>query len=316
MMSFITFASCIELGLIYGLMTLGIYLSYRILNVADLTVDGSFTFGAGVSVMFALGGHPVLGLFGGAVAGALAGMVTAFLQTKLRIQPILAGILTMTALYTINIWVMGGKPNVALLNVPTVFTWAEEVFGKQWGSIVVGLGVAVVVCGLVVVFLHTPLGLAIRATGDNEAMVSASSINVDFTKMLGLMVANALVGMSGALIGQNQSFADANMGVGMVIIGLASLIIGEIICVNIGEFILGRRSIVLHMFGVMVGSIVYRLIISQALEWNFSASSMKLVSAVIIATAISYPVIKGKLGLYKKMKVHHNQKKEDSICSN
>lgn len=287
------FISSVEIGLPYVLMTLGLYISYRILNVADLTVDGSFTLGAAVGAVITLTGHPILGIFLGAVAGGLAGMVTAFLQTKLKIQPILAGILTMTALYSINIMVMGGKANLPLLGVETLFTKAQGLFGN-YGKIILGLIIVILVSGLVILFLNTQLGMTIRATGDNEDMVRASSINVDRTKMIGLAIANALVAVSGVLVAEYQSFADAGMGVGTVVIGLASLIIGEVIC--------GKRSIINHVGAVIVGSIIYRFIIGLALEINLSMYAMKLVSAVIVVIAISYPVIKEMIKLKQKKK--------------
>ncbi|MDA3732017.1 ABC transporter permease [Niameybacter massiliensis] len=311
-MSLYTLTSCLELGLLYGLLALGIYISYRILNIADLTVDGSFTLGAAVSVMAATLGHPFIGIILGVLAGALAGVVTAFLQTKLKVQPILAGILTMTALYTININVMGGKPNLALANVETLFSKVNGILGKQWGGTIVGLIIAVLVVLFIVVFLHTQVGLSIRATGDNEDMVRSSSINVDFTKTIGLAMANALVGLSGALIGQNQGFADSNMGVGMVVAGLASLVIGEIIFGTLFELIFKKRTILMHVIAVLLGSVAYRTIIAVALEFNLSASSMKLISAIIITLAISYPVIKDKFNFNKKRRMHQVARKEEA----
>lgn len=283
-MSALAILSAIELGLFYGIMTLGLFISYRILDIPDLTVDGSFTLGAGVSAMLVLAGHPILAIILGALAGMLAGIVTATLQTKLKVQPILAGILTMTGLYSINIMVMNGKPNVPLAKVQTVFATIPS-----W---IIGLGSCVVLVSGIVAFLYTRLGLAIRATGDNPDMVSASSINVNFTKTVGLGLANALVGLSGALLAQYQCFADVNMGVGMVVMGLASLIIGEVI--------FGKKSIVQNAVVVVIGSVIYRFIIAAAFEVNISASSMKLVSALIVALAISYPAIKEQIELSKK----------------
>lgn len=311
-MSLYALTSCLELGLLYGLLALGIYISYRILNIADLTVDGSFTLGAAVSVMMTTLGHPYLGILLGLFAGALAGVVTAFLQTKLKVQPILAGILTMTALYTINMSAMGGKPNLSLANVDTVFTGVKQVFGKQWGSTVIALGICILMIVLIIVFLHTQTGLSIRATGDNEDMVRASSINVDFAKVLGLAMANALVGLSGALIGQNQGFADANMGVGMVVSGLASLIIGEILFGTLFELIFKKRTILMHVIAILLGSVAYRTIIAVAIEFDLPASWMKLISAVIITLAISYPVIKEKIIFNRRKRIHQASRKEEA----
>lgn len=283
-MSALAILSAIELGLFYGIMTLGLFISYRILDIPDLTVDGSFTLGAGVSAMFVLAGHPILAILFGALAGMIAGIITATLQTKLKVQPILAGILTMTGLYSINIMVMKGKPNVPLTKAQTLFTTIPS-----W---IIGVVICIVLIGGVVAFLYTRLGLAIRATGDNPDMVSASSVNVNFTKTVGLGLANALVGLSGALLAQYQCFADVNMGVGMVVMGLASLIIGEVI--------FGKKSIIQNAVVAVIGSMIYRLIIAAAFEVNISASSMKLVSAVIVVLAISYPTIKEQIELSKK----------------
>ena len=290
-MSITSILTCIELGLFYSLMTSGLFISYRILNVADLTVDGSFTLGACVSAVLAIAGHPVLGIILAGLAGGLAGLVTATLQTKLKVQPILSGILTMTALYSINILVMGGKPNLPLNRVTTIFTIMQKFFATRSGLILAIIAAALVAIFLVI-FLKTRLGLFIRATGDNEDMVRASSINVDAMKMVGLSLANALVAISGGLIAQYQSFSDIQSGVGMVVIGLASLIIGEIV--------FGRKSITLNILAAIAGSIAYRFIIQLALEINISFSSMKLVSAVIIIVAISIPTVKNAISHIQK----------------
>ena len=293
-MSLLTLTSSVELGLLYALVTLGLFISYRILDIPDLTVDGSFTLGAAVSAVVATMGYPVLGVLLAGLAGACAGVVTATLQTKLKVQPILAGILTMTALYSINIMVMSGKPNMPLLGVDTIFSKLKAIFDISFGPMILGVVIALLVMLILGLFLSTQLGLAIRATGDNEDMVRSSSINVDFTKTVGLAIANALVGLSGALIAQYQSFTDVSMGVGMVVIGIASLIIGEVI--------FGRKSIRINIIAAILGSIIYRLIISLALELNISSSSMKLISAIIVTIAISYPVIKDKIALSRQIK--------------
>ncbi len=294
-MSIISFMSSIELGLFYSLMTLGLFISYRILDIADLTVDGSFTLGAAVCAMVTISGHPILALFAGAAAGALAGIVTALLQTKLKIQPILSGILTMTGLYSINIMVMGGSPNKSLNGETTVLTLLANLgIPKTYVALILGIIVAVVIGVFIILFLQTPTGLAIRATGDNEAMVRSSSINVNVIKIIGLSVANLFVALSGALIAQYQAFADISSGVGMVVIGLASLIIGEII--------FGKKSIKRNVIAAILGSIIYRFIIQIALEVNISFSSMKLVSAIIITIAISFPTICQQIKLAKLKK--------------
>ena len=290
-MSTAFFLSAIELGLLYTLLTFGLFISYRILDIPDLTVDGSFTLGAAAAVMITATGHPVLALVGAVGAGILAGMVTAILQTKLKVQPILAGILTMTGLYSINIMVMGDKPNVSLLGSDTIFTLSKQTGLGNTSSFVIGLITVIGVAILLDLFLHTKLGLSIRATGDNEDMVRSSSINVDRMKIIGLAVANGLVALSGALVAQKQSFSDASMGTGMVVIGIASLIIGEVLV----DIFIKQRTIGSNIIAAIMGSIIYRLIISMALSINISATSMKLISAIIVTLAISYPVIKEKL---------------------
>lgn len=283
--------SAVELGLFYTLLTLGLFISYRILDIPDLTVDGSFTLGAAVAVILTINGHPFIAILGAALAGILAGVVTATLQTKLKVQPILAGILTMTALYSINIMVMDDKANVSLLGVDTLFTKMKMLVGGSYSGMILGGGIVLVICILLGVFLYTKLGLSIRATGDNEDMVRSSSINVDLMKILGLAIANGLVAVSGALIAQKQSFADVSMGTGMVVIGIASLIIGEVIV----DIFVKQRGIKSNILAAVLGSIIYRLIISAALSVNISATSMKLVSAIIVVIAISYPVIQSSI---------------------
>lgn len=297
-MSIVAMVSAVELGLIYALVVLGLVLSYRVLNIPDLTVDGSFTLGAAVSVMLAAAGHSVLGLAAGALAGALAGAVTAFLQTKCRVQPILAGIITMTALYSINLMVMDNKANVPITTDQSVFYQLGQLVGKSAQGLVLGGGMALLVGVLLVLFLMTPLGMAVRATGDNEAMVRSSSINADFTKTVGLSGANACVALSGAMLAQYNCFAEVRMGIGMVVIGLASLIIGELVV----EGLLRRRTLVGSAAAAVIGSILYRFIIAAALELDFSASSMKLVTAVIVAAAMSWPALRQAVQLRRMRK--------------
>lgn len=289
-MSVDTLIGSVELGLIYALMALGLYVSYRILDVADITTDGSFVLGAAVSAVVTAAGHPFLGLLAAVGLGSLAGAVTAFLQTKLKIQPILAGILTMTALYSINIFIMG-KGNIPLLKVNTVFTTIAGLTGGfAYSKILTALLFSALAGVFVVVFLRTSIGLAVRATGDNPDMVRASSINPHLTTFIGLMIANALVGLSGGLLAQYQMFADVGMGTGIVVIGLASLIIGEIL--------LGRRSIPVCVIGVFVGSIIYRVIIAVALRTS-SATNLKLISSLIVTLAIAYPAVRESIARHK-----------------
>lgn len=296
MMSLYSFLSAIELGLIYSLMVLGLFLSYRVLNIPDLTVDGSFTLGAAVAVVMTLSGHPILGLFAAILAGAAAGFLTAFLQTKMKIQPILAGIITMTALYSINLMVMDDKANVPITQQESIYTAFGSLVGKQAQGMVLSMLVLILAGAAMVLFLKTPFGLSVRATGDNESMVRSSSINADLTKTAGLMGANACVALSGAMIAHYNCYAEVRMGIGMVVIGLASFIIGEI---AVGIFV-KRKGVLSGAVAAAVGSILYRLIIAQALELNFSSSSLKLITAIIVALAMSYPAICDSIALFRK----------------
>ena len=270
-------------------MVLGIYISFRILNIPDLTTEGSFTFGLAASSILTAAGHPLLGLVGALIAGALAGSVTGFLQTKLDIHPVLAGILTMSGLYSINLFVMGGASNVTLLNNDTVFTLFFFPFmSKDAVKLFVAIAAVVIVTVLLTVFFKTSLGLSIRATGDNADMVRASSINVDAVKMIALAISNACIAFCGGLISQYQSFADINSGVGILVVGLASVIIGEAF--------FGHRSLMIGFISAIVGSIVYRYIIALATKSDmFPAYMLKLISAIIVTIALAVPAIKGKM---------------------
>ena len=271
--------SALELGFVYSLVALALFLSFRILNIADMTTDGTFTLGCAVSATMAVAGHPILALPAAMIAGAAAGSITALLQTKFKVPSILAGIITNTGLYTVNLAVMGFSANVNLMRTDTIFTLLDGV-----PKLVVTAVIALVACGALILFLNTRMGLSIRATGDNADMVRASSINTSFTITLGLCLANALTALSGAVIAQYQKTADINLGTGMVIVGLASLIIGETL--------LRKNSIWVKALGAILGSIIYRLMIAGALRLNLPSESLKLVSAIIVAAAIALPNLK------------------------
>ncbi|MDI9495853.1 MAG: ABC transporter permease [Bacillota bacterium] len=285
-MSLTAFIGSMELGLVYSLLAFGTFISYRILRVADLTVDGSFVLGAAASAMLTLEGMPFAGILAAMAAGAIAGVITALLQTKMGIQPILAGILTMTGLYSINLMVMGGKANIPLLNNTNIFTPAEN-FGGRAYKIIVLTAIITLIFMLLNWFFRTLLGLSIRATGDNEDMCKASSINTDLVKIVGFALSNSIVALSGALLAQMQQSADVNMGSGMVVISFASLIIGSAIIKN--------KNITMGLLSVVIGSIVYRLIIAMILTTNFPPSYLKLISALVVITALSIPTLKGKV---------------------
>lgn len=290
--------SALELGCIYALVALALFLSFSILNIADLSTDGCFTLGCAVGAVVTLLGHPVLALFAAMGAGVCSGFVTAFLQTRMGVPSILAGIIVNTGLYTVNIAVMGFSSNVNLFACDTVFSLAKEKLPYSWYAdwykLLIVLVIVIVIGVILSLFLNTRLGLSIRATGDNEDMVRASSINPLFMITVGLCVANALTALSGAILGQYQKSCDINLGTGMVTIALASLIIGETL--------IGKGGMCKKITGVIFGSCLYRFIVALALRLNVPAEALKLVSAVIVATAISFPYLKEKYTFYKLRK--------------
>ena len=279
--------SALELGCIYALVALALFLSFRVLNIADMTTDGAFTLGCAVSATFAVAGHPILGLPAAMLAGACAGSVTAFLQTKLQIPSILAGIITNTGLYTVNLAVMGFSSNVNMMKAATVFSMVQPILGKTFCKLIPVAVLTLCVGFLLALFLKTRLGLSIRATGDNPDMVRASSINTGFTITVGLCVSNSLTALSGAVLAQYQKTADINLGTGMVIIGLASLIIGETL--------MPKGKTWVKILGAVLGSVVYRFIIAIALRMDLPSECLKLISATIVALAIGLPAIKAGL---------------------
>lgn len=287
MISSAVIMSALELGCIYSLVALALFLSFRILNIADMTTNGAFTLGCAVSATVALAGHPLLAFPAAMIAGAMAGFITALLQTKFHIPSILAGIITDTGLYTVNLAVMGFSSNVALMKKTTLFSMLKPYLGSYY-RLIPSVLITLVMVGLMIVFLKTRLGLSIRATGDNPDMVRASSINTSFTITVGLCIANACTALSGAILAQYQKSADINLGGGMVIIGLASLIIGETL--------LPKGRLWLKAMGAILGSIVYRFIIAMALRLDLPSECLKLISAVIVALAIGLPTIRAKKG--------------------
>lgn len=282
MISPVVITSAMELGFIYALVALALYLSFRVLNIADMTTDGSFTLGCAVSATLAVAGHPYLALPAAMAAGACAGIVTALLQTKWGVPSILAGIITNTGLYTVNLAVMGFSSNVNMLKTVTIFTPFPGM------KIIPAVIITVFVAAILVLFLSTRLGLSIRATGDNPDMVRASSINTGLTITIGLAVSNSITALSGAVLAQYQKTADINLGTGMVIIGLASLIIGETL------FRKGKTWV--KILGAIIGCILYRFIIAIALRLDLPSECLKLVSAVIVALAIALPNIRKAKG--------------------
>lgn len=278
-MSLTIILKAIELGLIFSILSLGVYISFRVLNVPDLTVDGSFATGCAVCAVMTIAGHPYLGLLLAFVAGGLCGMVTAFLQTKMHMQPLLAGILTMVALYSINLRIMSGAPNISLFSTNTLFTLIDS---KLLILLIFSLVIGFILFG----FFKTNLGLMLRATGDNEVMVRSSSINVDRMKFIGMALSNGIVALSGALLAQYQNFADITSGTGMMVLGLAGIIIGEAV--------LRKRTIGFGIASAIIGACIYRLLYQFALQFGIPATDMNLMSAILVAITISLPYLKRK----------------------
>ncbi|HWO78331.1 MAG TPA: ABC transporter permease [Bacillus sp. (in: firmicutes)] len=302
----------VELGIIYAIMALGVYLSFRILDFPDLTVDGSFVTGAAMAAtLLTLGYSPLLATGASIIVGFIAGTITGVLHTKGKINPLLSGILMMTALYSINLRIMGttseavGRPNIPLLNVDTIFTpveqWASnlgintffnnifssmgvEILPTDYGILFIMIVVTLAVKVVTDLFLKTEIGLAIRATGDNQRMIRSFSGNTDSLIIIGLGISNAFVAFSGALVAQYQGSADVGMGVGMIVTGLASVIIGEAI--------FGSKSIVRTTFAVIGGAVIYRIVLGLALQLKIlDASDMKLITAAIVILALVLPKI-------------------------
>lgn len=287
------FLPAVEQGLIYGLMALGVYISFRVLAFPDLSVDGTFPLGAAVAATLIISGwDPFLASLVAAGAGMVAGAFTGILSTKFRIQGLLAGVLTMIMLYSINLRVMG-RPNLPLLGRPSALSTAVEALGlpRTWGLVVVA---ALLVLGIKLIldlFFHTELGSAMRATGDNPHMVQAFGVNPETMVILGLALANGLVALSGALVAQYSGFADVGMGVGTIVAGLASVIVGEMI--------LRPRGVFWATVAVLLGSSLYRGAILVALRYGsvlgFTASDLKLLTALVVLGALMAPAIRARL---------------------
>lgn len=283
--------TALELGLICSLTALALFLSYSMLNVCDMSTDGCFTLGAAVGAVVAVAGHPWLSLPAAMAAGVCSGFVVALLQTRMGVNSLLAGIIVNTALYSVNIAIMGGSSLMNLNKVETVFTLAKAALGETalsgaYKLIVAALAVALALAA-VTAFLRTRLGLAIRATGDNPTMVRSSSVNTAFTTTVGLCAANSLTALSGCLMAQSQKSVDINLGTGMVTIALASLLIGGTI--------LGRGGVFRRAVGVVLGSIIFRIVYTIALRLNMPAFMLKAVSSVIVVLAISLPYLKAQM---------------------
>jgi putative tryptophan/tyrosine transport system permease protein len=297
--------SALGQGTIYAPMALGVFIAFRILNTPDLTIDGSFVFGMTVCAVITVAGHPILALFAGTLAGMLAGLVTGLLQTKLRINPILSGILTMTGLYTVNYMVLGGQSNLYLqsmttnesgasvpLSSRTIYKMFSVSENQDLSALLLSALIMASCVALLAVFFKTRPGIAIRATGDNEEMVRSSSINADFTRTIGIILANGLVALSGAMLCQVQRYADLGNGSGMLVVGLASVIIGQAL--------FGRRGVTAGLVSAVVGSEIYRVILQGAYRIDMPSYTVKLLSALIVTVALVLPLVKEKSRAWKQ----------------
>lgn len=278
----------ISQGLLWSLLALGVYITFRVLDIADLTVEGSFPLGASVAVTLLVKDvNPVTAILAAALAGGISGVVTGLLHTKLKIPALLAGILTMIALYSVNLRIMG-KANISLLGKETAFTVLESALGVAYSQAVLLVGIlsCAVFSVLMYWFFGTEIGAAIRATGYNPQMIRAQGVDTNVMLLIGLFFSNALVAVAGALVAQSNGFADVGMGVGTIVIGLASVIIGEVL--------FGTRSFKNSLISVILGSIVYRLVIAIVLQMGMPPNDLKLFTAVLVAIALSLPMVKGK----------------------
>ncbi len=272
-------------GLLWAVMAIGVYITYRILDIADLTAEGCFTLGAAVTCRLVTSGlSPLVSTLIALFAGLIAGLITGVLHTKLKIPALLAGILTMTALWSINLRVMG-KSNIPLLRQTTILTMIEGLgISKDIAAIIAGVALTAIVILFLWWFFNTELGYVIRATGDNKNMIRAQGVNTDKTIIIGVMLGNGLIALSASLVSQYNSFADISMGIGTIVIGLASVIIGEVV--------FGHRNILHSLIAVALGSVLYRIIIAVVLALGLRADDMKLISAILLVLALCFPAIR------------------------
>lgn len=283
-------------GLLWAVMALGVYITFRVLDIADLTVEGSFPLGAAAAAsLLAAGYGPLTAIVAAAIVGMLAGVITGILHTKMKIPALLAGILTMIALYSVNLRIMG-KANLSLLGVDTTFSIFREMLGLSSAetTFAVGLLITLIIGVFIYWFFGTEIGAAIRATGFNQQMIRAQGVDTNVTIILGLLLSNALVAVSGALVAQSNGFADVGMGTGTIVIGLASVIIGEVL--------FGTRSFKNCIISVVLGSIVYRIVIAVVLQMGMPPNDLKLFTSVLVAFALSMPLLKNKMSARKAVR--------------
>ena len=285
-MSIFSFVSGLELGIVFGILALGLYIAFRILDLPDLTVDGSFVTGIALCGVASVNGHYILGLFLALLGGAIAGATTGLIHTKLKVQPILAGIITMTALYSINLRINGLKPSVFFFNQKTIFSFLEGkliINGYDYSKLLVLIIILILVAFILYMFLNTKTGLLLKATGDNPQMVISNNVSIDKMKIIGLMISNSLVAFSGGIYVQYSKQASQSIGTGMLVLGLASIIIGE--------SIFRPKSTLQHIIAVSLGSIIYRLLLTVAFSIGLPPTDFKLFSALIVIFTIALPKI-------------------------
>ena len=290
-----TFLNAVSQGLLWSILAMGVYITYRILDFADLTTEGSFPLGAAVAAMLIIKGtNPFVATFASFIIGLVAGLVTGLLNTKLKIPGLLSGILVMTGLYSVNLRIMG-KANLPLLKQPTIITTVTDMGISNSNAIMlVGIVSVVIIILLLVLLFATEFGFALRATGNNPKMISALGVNTDIMIIIGLMISNGLISLSGGIIAQYNGYADAGMGTGTIVIGLASVIIGEVI--------FGKTSICRSLISVVLGSILYRIIIAFVLENGLQPTDLKLISSIVLAICLFLPVVKEKMFAKKSIK--------------
>ena len=298
---FYTFLGAVDLGLIWGFLALGVYITFRLLDIADLTVDGSFTTGGAVCAVCVLNGiHPLLALLISILAGFLAGAITGILHTKCKIPAILAGILTQIGLYSINLRIMGGRANLPLTTANTLFADLSVSLdiNRYYIALVISLIFVIIFIALLYWFFGTELGSAIRATGNNEQMARSLGINTDTMKLLGLTISNGLVGLSGALYALYGQATDVRVGTGAIVIALASIVIGEVVISS------KKGNFALRLTSIIIGSIIYRIIVALVLQMGLNTDDLKLLTAILVGIALTIPIMLNKrkqISMYKKL---------------
>ena len=298
---FFTYLGAVDLGLIWGFLALGVYITFRLLDIADLTVDGSFATGGAVCAVCVLNDiHPLLAILIAILSGFAAGAVTGLLHTKCKIPAILAGILTQIGLYSINLRIMGGRANLPLTTAKTLFSDLSVALNinKYYITLIIALIFVIVFIALLYWFFGTEMGSSIRATGNNEQMARSLGINTDTMKLLGLMISNGLVGLSGSLYALYGQATDVRVGTGAIVIALASIVIGEVV-------ISGKKSgFALRLGSIVIGSIVYRIVVAIVLQMGLNTDDLKLLTAILVGIALTVPIMLGKrkqVALYKKL---------------